>query len=60
MNFKRDMLNIAVGIVWQLCLALVAIYFVIREYKTMWITIAVLVATSIFLKFNWFDKLEKA
>lgn len=59
-NFKRDMVNVAVGIVWQLCLALVAIYFVLREYRTMWITIVVLVVTSVFLKLNWFNKLEKA
>ena len=59
-DFKRDMVNVAVGIVWQLTLALVAVYFIIREYKSMFITIAILTATSVFLKFNWYNKLEKA
>jgi hypothetical protein len=35
------------------------IYFVIREYKSMFIAIAICVVTSVFLYFNWFKKLEK-
>lgn len=57
-NFKRDMTNVAVGIVWQMPLAVIPIFLVIREYKAMWISIAVLLVTSIFLKKNWYDKLE--
>ena len=56
--FKRDALNVAVGIVWQLMLTLIPIYLVIRQFKPMLISIAVLVVTSVFLKFNWYDKLE--
>ncbi len=56
--FLRDMVNVAVGIVWQLPLAIIPIYLLIGEYRAMWISIAVLVATSVFLKFNWYDKLE--
>ena len=59
MNFRRDMVNVAVGIVWQLTLALIPIYFIIREYRPMWISIAVLAVTSVFLKFNWYEKLER-
>jgi len=58
-NFKRDMVNIAVGIVWQLTLSVLTIYFVIKEFKAMFITIAVTVVTSVFLYFNWFKKLER-
>ena len=58
-DFKRDMVNISVGIIWQLSLAIIPIYFIIREYKAMWITIGVTVVTSVFLKFNWYNKLEK-
>ena len=57
-NFKRDMVNVAVGIIWQLSLALIPIYFIIREYKTVWIIAGVTVITSAFLKFNWYNKLE--
>jgi SSS family solute:Na+ symporter len=38
---------------------LIPIYLVIRQFTGMYIGIGVLVATSIFLKFNWYDKLEK-
>jgi SSS family solute:Na+ symporter len=58
MNFNRDMVNVAVGIVWQLTLVLIPTYLLIRSYRNMWISVAVLVATSLFLKFNWYDRLE--
>ena len=32
-DFKRDMINVVIGIIWQLTLMLVPVYFVIREYK---------------------------
>jgi Na+/proline symporter len=58
-NFKRDMVNVAVGIIWQLTLVLIPIYLVIKSFREMWISIAVLVVTSIFLKLNWYNKLEE-
>jgi Na+/proline symporter len=57
-NFGRDMVNVAVGIVWQLTLVLIPTYLLIRNYKNMWASVAVLAATSIFLKKCWYDKLE--
>lgn len=57
-NFKRDMVNVGIGIIWQLSLAIIPIYFIIREYKAMWITIGITAVTSVFLKFNWYNKLE--
>jgi Na+/proline symporter len=57
-NFGRDMINVAVGIVWQLMLVLIPTYLLIRSYKNMWISITVLVTTSVFLKKKWYDKLE--
>jgi len=56
-NFKRDMVNISVGIVWQLMLCLIPIYIVIRQFKAMWFSIVVLVVTTLFLKRNWYNKL---
>ncbi|MGA1979186.1 MAG: sodium:solute symporter family protein [Sedimentisphaerales bacterium] len=56
-GFLRDMVNVAVGIPWQLTLALIPTYLIIRDFRNMWIAIAVLVAASIFLKKNWYDKL---
>ncbi|WP_448548088.1 sodium:solute symporter family protein [Thalassotalea fusca] len=54
----RDLTNVAVGVVWQLCLVLLPIYLVVREYHAMAITFFVLAATSYFLKKSWYDKLE--
>jgi len=56
-NFARDAFNVSIGIVWQLTLNIIPICIVIRQYKTMWISVAVLVITSIIMKFTWYDKL---
>jgi hypothetical protein len=54
------MLNVAVGIVWQLCLVTLPIYIVLHQWFIAAGILALLVATSAFMKFNWYDKLEKA
>jgi hypothetical protein len=54
------MTNVAVGMVWQLCLMLLPIFIVLRNWQWAgWIALTVVVA-SVFMKFNWYDKLEKA
>lgn len=58
-SFSRDAVNLMVGIVWQLMFTTIPIYLVIKNYKSMMICVLILVVTSIFLKFNWYDKLEK-
>jgi solute:Na+ symporter, SSS family len=58
-NFKMDMLNVIVGIIWQTTLVASPIFLVIREYGMFAITIGVLIITSIILKFTWWDQLEK-
>ena len=57
---KRDWTNVFVGIVWQLCLTSLPIYLVLRSWSWVGTIMAVLIVTSVFLKFNWYDKLEKA
>ncbi|WP_425421492.1 sodium:solute symporter family protein [Phaeodactylibacter xiamenensis] len=57
-NFGRDMLNVAVGIVWQTALAAGGIFLVIQDYRQLWWCLGVIVLTSIFLKINWYDKIE--
>ena len=59
-DFIKDAVNVAVGIVWQLCLTALPIYLVLREWSWAGGIAATLAVTSIFLKFNWYDKLEKA
>ena len=59
-EFAKDCTNVMVGIVWQLCLTALPIYLVLREWPWAGGIAAVLAVTSVFLKFNWYDKLEKA
>jgi hypothetical protein len=59
-NFAHDMINVAVGIVWQLCLVTLPIYIVLHQWNWSGLIVVVLAVTSIFMKFNWYDKLEKA
>jgi len=56
----RDLLNVAVGIVWQVSLTALAIYTVLHNWTLAGVMIGSVIVTSIFLKFNWYDKLEKA
>lgn len=57
-EFGKDMLNSLVGIIWQMSLILIPIYLVIREYTNMSIWILVLATTSVFLKYNWYDRMK--
>jgi solute:Na+ symporter, SSS family len=59
-NAVRDLTNVAVGIVWQLCLVTLPIFIVLRQWPVSGGILVLLAATSIFMKFNWYDKLEKA
>ncbi len=59
-DFKRDMFNVIIGIVWQLSLMLVPVYMIIRKFEFMVIGIGILIITTGILKFNWWDKLEKS
>jgi len=56
-SFARDAFNVGVGIIWQLTLNIIPICLVIRQYRTMWISVVVLVVTSAIMKFTWYDRL---
>jgi Na+/proline symporter len=56
----RDLTNVAVGIVWQLCLVTLAVYIVLKQWSWACAIFALLVATSTYIKYNWYDRLEKA
>jgi Na+/proline symporter len=57
-DFKRDMFNVAVGIVWQVALVVLPMYVVIWELRRAAITLAIVLATSAILKFTWYDHLK--
>ncbi len=59
-NFGRDCSNVGVGIVWQLCLTALPIYLVLQQWSWVGAILVMLAITTVFIKFNWYDKLEKA
>lgn len=59
-NFKRDMFNIVIGIIWQTALVIFPIYLVLLETVPTLISLAVAVVCTVILKKTWFDKLPKA
>lgn len=58
-DFGRDMLNIAVGIVWQVSLVALPLYIVIREFDRAAIAGGAILVTSLILKFTWYDHLAE-
>jgi Na+/proline symporter len=59
-DFKRDIINILTGIVWQMALVVLPIYFVIHNGRASLITLGIVVVCMIILKYNWYDKLKDA
>lgn len=58
-EFSRDMVNVVVGIIWQLALVVMPIYLVIQQWWSMLAAFAVILVTSWVLKKNWLDKLPE-
>jgi len=56
-NFKRDMFNIVIGIIWQTSLVVLPLYIVIREKTPALEAIIVLVITSLILRKTWWSKI---
>ena len=57
-NFRRDMFNVAVGIVAQTCLVAAPIYLVVRNNTSLIVTIAVFTVCAVVLKKTWYDRLD--
>jgi Na+/proline symporter len=58
-NFKLDIFNVVVGIIWQMSLIVLPIYIVIREQLPFFEAIVVLIITSLILKKTWWNKLTE-
>ncbi len=56
-DFKRDMFNVVVGIIWQTSLVVIPVYLIIKQQVSLWTAIVILVITSLILKKNWYDRL---
>jgi hypothetical protein len=53
------MFNVAVGIAWQTSIVALPIFLVIQDRTSILVSLAVLAATSLTLKFTWWDKLDE-
>jgi solute:Na+ symporter, SSS family len=58
-NFKRDMVNVITGAIWQITLMGAPLAFVTQNWNTLAVLLVVLTGTSWVLKKNWYEKLEK-
>ncbi|MBB2150689.1 sodium:solute symporter family protein [Pedobacter gandavensis] len=57
-NFGRDMFNVVLGIIAQLCLTLLPMYLILMMKMPLMITIAILAVIVFILKRTWWNKLE--
>lgn len=57
-RFGLDMMNVALGIVGQLCLTILPMYLVLMKKGPFGITLALLIVIAIILKRTWWNKLE--
>ncbi|NJC28235.1 sodium:solute symporter family protein [Neolewinella antarctica] len=57
-DFGRDMLNVAVGIIWQVAITAAPIFMIIRQWDSFLISMGVAILCTVILKYNWYDKLE--
>lgn len=57
-DFGRDMGNVVVGIVWQMTLVVIPMFFMIRENGQLAVAVLLLLLTSWWLKKHWWDRLE--
>ena len=57
-HFKRDIVNVAVGIVWQTALTATGIYIILQDFSAVLICVTLVVVTMGILKVNWYDRME--
>jgi Na+/proline symporter len=58
-DFTRNMFNIVIGIAWQVSLVLIPMALVTRTLDVLAWVAAIVIVTSVVLKFTWWDHLEK-
>jgi Na+/proline symporter len=56
--FGRDAVNLVVGLAWQTSLTAAPIFLVTKMFVPFGISMAVAAVTMVFLKYNWYDKIE--
>ncbi|MCF8364588.1 MAG: Na+:solute symporter [Bacteroidales bacterium] len=58
-NFKKDMLNVIIGIVWQTSLVAAPIFVVLRQWWPAAIAVSIILLTSVTLKKTWWNTLPE-
>jgi Na+/proline symporter len=58
-HFKRNMFNVVIGIIGQLCLTILPMYFVLWMKMPLLITMGLLVVIILILKKTWWNKLSE-
>jgi Na+/proline symporter len=57
-NFLNDLLNIVVGMIWQISLVLIPINLLVYKYSAFFFSLIIAIITTLFLKKNWYEKLD--
>jgi Na+/proline symporter len=57
-SWKRDLVNVVVGIVWQFTIMMTAIYIVLERFGSAALCATLVLGSSLFLRQNWYRKLE--
>jgi len=57
-QFKWDMLNVLVGICWQMSMVIMPIFFVFGFFRNGFIAMGVWITCMAILKFTWYDRLK--
>ena len=58
-NFKRDLFNVIIGLIWHTSLTASPIFLVIQYWPEFTTSLGIALITTIILKINWWDKLEE-
>lgn len=57
-QFKWDMLNVVIGICWQMSMVVMPMLFVFGYFTEGFMAMAVWITTMVILKFTWYDRLK--
>ena len=58
-SFGIDMLNVVIGIIWQMALVVWPIFLMIKKWDDLALSLAMVALTSLALKYLWYDPLKK-
>lgn len=57
-QFKWDMLNVVIGICWQMSMVIMPVFFVFGYISSGFTAMAIWISCMVVLKFTWYDRLK--